>query len=71
MTGLRSIRRAKAEEAHRYAAATVAKAMGVSRVTYAKWEEHPEKMSVGQARKLADYLGCSVDDLFYLPEDVN
>lgn len=45
--------------------------MGVSRVTYAKWEEHPERMSVGQARKLADYLGCSVDDLFYLTEDVN
>ena len=71
MTGLRSIRRAKVEDAHKYAAATVAKAMGVSRVTYAKWEEHPEKMSVGQAKKLAKYLECSVDELFYLPEEVN
>lgn len=41
--------------------------MGVSRPTYMKWEAHPEKMTIEQAKKLASYLGCQVDDLFYLP----
>ena len=71
MKGLRAIRKERASEAHRYTAKATAQAMGVSAPTYRKWEEHPERLSVGQARKLADYLGCSVDDLFYLPRKGN
>lgn len=58
-------------EAHRYTVKATAEAMGVSRPTYVRWEEHPERMTMEQARRLADYLGCSVDDLFYLPNEGN
>lgn len=68
MRGLRAIRQERASEAHRYTATATAEAMGVSRPTYMKWEAHPEKMTMEQARKLASYLGCRVDDLFYLPK---
>ena len=67
MKGLRAIRQERASEARRYTAKATAEAMGVSRPTYMKWEAHPEKMTIEQAKKLASYLGCQVDDLFYLP----
>lgn len=68
MRGLRAIRQERASEAHKYTAKATAEAMGVSRPTYMKWEAHPEKMTMEQASKLASYLGCSVEDLFYLPK---
>jgi DNA-binding XRE family transcriptional regulator len=57
--------------ARRYTVAATARAMGVSRPTYQKWEEHPEKMTIEQAHRLADYLGCSDADLFRLSSNVN
>lgn len=66
MKGLRAIRQERASEARRYTVKATAEAMGVSRPTYMKWEAHPEKMTIEQAKKLASYLGCQVDDLFYL-----
>lgn len=68
MTGLKAIRSNLMAAARRkYSAEGVARAMGVSAPTYHKWEEHPERMTMEQARRLADYLGCHVEDLFYLP----
>lgn len=69
MNGLKKIRYSHIEEARKYSTVAVAKAMGVSRPTYAKWEEHPESMTLDQASKLADYLGCKVSDFFYLPDE--
>ena len=42
----------------------VAKQLGVSRQTYAKWENNQEEISVGQAKAVCKILGCSVDDIF-------
>lgn len=47
----------------------VAKHLGVSRTTYAKYETQPELMSVQQARSVCSYLGCKWGDIF-LPEKV-
>lgn len=71
MRGLRAIRQERASEARRYTAKATAQAMGVSAPTYRKWEAHPENLTMEQARKLADYLGCRVEDLFYLPGEGN
>lgn len=69
MRGLKAIRQQRASEARRYTVKATAKAMGVSEPTYRKWEVHPETMTIERAKKLADYLGCDVDDLFYLPRN--
>ncbi|EUB32942.1 helix-turn-helix transcriptional regulator [Olsenella uli] len=71
MRRLREIRQERAQETRRYTVAATARAMGVSRPTYQKWEEHPEKMTIEQAHILADYLGCSIEELFYLPSEGN
>lgn len=68
MKGLRAIRQQREAEARKYTAKATAQAIGVSRPTYVKWEANPEKMTMEQAKKLAVYLDCQVDDLFYLPE---
>lgn len=69
--GIRDIRISKLNQARKYSAAHMAKAIGVSRQTYAKLEEHPERMTLEQARRASELLGCSTDELFYLPRDVN
>ncbi len=71
MKGLRAIRKERASEARRYTAKATAQAMGVSAPTYRKWEERPESLTMEQARKLSDYLGCRIDDLFNLPRNGN
>lgn len=67
--GLRAIR--KARMAKRFGEDAVAHAIGVSKPKYRKIEEDPESMTKAQARALASYLGCSEEDLFYLPEKGN
>lgn len=47
----------------------VAEHIGVSRATYAKYEDDQEAMSIGQAKAVCDFLGCSVNDIF-LPKEV-
>lgn len=71
MKGLRAIRKERASETRRYTAKATAQAMGVSAPTYRKWEEHPESLTMEQAKRLAVYLDCQVDDLFYLPRKGN
>lgn len=48
----------------------VAEHIGVSRATYAKYEDNQESMSIGQAKAVCEFLGCSVSDIF-LPQRVN
>ena len=69
--GLRDIRLAKLADANRYTVNAMANILGVSRPTYNKLERDPSRMTLLQAKTLADYLGCRVDDLFYLPNNDN
>lgn len=48
----------------------VAKHIGVSRQTYCGYENNPSSMSVGQARAVCEFLGCSITDIFF-SEDVS
>lgn len=65
--GLKAMRKARRSSASQ---AAVAAAMGVSVPTYRKWEERPDEMTMAQAKRLAGYFGCSVEDVFYLPPKV-
>lgn len=44
-----------------YSLEACAKVLGVSRPTYRKYEHDPDKMRVGQAKRLAEHLGVSVE----------
>lgn len=39
--------------------------MDVSRQTYHGWEKQPSRVNVQQAKRLCDYLGYSLDDIFF------
>lgn len=41
---------------------------GVHRNTYAAWEENPDNVSVGNAKKIAAALGESVNTIFFNDE---
>lgn len=47
----------------------VAKRMGVSQQVLSRWINNHSKPSLEKAFKLADLLGCKVDDLYYWSED--
>lgn len=64
MQGLKNIREAKRAEAMRYSQSAVAAAIGISKPKYIRMEKDPSTITRGQADKLADYLGCDVDDIF-------
>lgn len=74
MQGLRAIRKARMAEARaemaKYNIDALAAAMGISRPTLTKWERDPSLITRAGAEKAAEYLGCSVDDIF-LPTDRN
>lgn len=69
--GLREIREAKMAEAKRYTIKAAARAVGVSCPTYAKMERDPSRMTMAQAERAAELLGCDVEELFYLPDNHN
>ena len=66
--GLKEIREAKMAEAKKYTIKAAARAVGVSCPTYTKMEKDPSRMTLAQAERAAELLGCEVDELFYLPE---
>lgn len=72
MQGLKAIRESKAaaarDEAKRYALESVAAAIGVSKPTLIAYEQDPARLNRDKAERLAEYLGCSVDDIF-LPNE--
>lgn len=43
----------------------VANHLGVSRQTYSSYENHPESMSVEQAKAVCEFLHVSVADIFF------
>lgn len=65
--GLREIREERASaakaEAARYSKEAMARAAGVSAPTYDRLEEDPERMTLGQARALAEHLGTTPEAL--------
>lgn len=44
--------------------------LGVTRPTYARYEQHPETMSIQQGRALCAFFGCKWEQIF-LPVDVS
>ena len=42
----------------------VAEAIGVTRQTYAKYEEDPRQMTVFQAEAACAFIGCDVSQIF-------
>ena len=48
----------------------VANHIGVTRQTYANYEENQDSMSIDQARAVCAFLGVSIEQIF-LPSDVN
>lgn len=47
----------------------VAKRMGVSQQVLSRWINNHSKPSLEKAFKLADLLGCKVDELYYWSDD--
>lgn len=43
----------------------VADAIGVSRQTYAKYEDNPRSMPVLMAEKACEFIGVKVEDIFF------
>jgi len=43
----------------------VAEHLGVSRVTYAKYEENQNCMSVEHAKAACDFIGVNIDSVFF------
>jgi transcriptional regulator with XRE-family HTH domain len=43
----------------------LAEMLGVHVQTYRKLEENPNLVTIGQAKKLAKYLGISYDEIFF------
>lgn len=41
--------------------------LGVSTVTYSKYENDPDLMTIAQATQISNFLCCPVDDLFFGP----
>jgi DNA-binding XRE family transcriptional regulator len=48
-----------------YTQEEMAKILEVHRNTYVSWEENPDKISVGNAKRVAITLGMSVNDIFF------
>lgn len=60
---------AKAARVNRgYSQEQCAKAVGVSRSTYIKYENGETAPSVNMARTIADFLKTNLDDLVFLPK---
>lgn len=41
----------------------IARYLGITRQTYAKYEQEPQKLTINQAIVLCDILGCGFDSL--------
>lgn len=64
MVGLKAIRESRMLECKRFTQAEAAGVAGVSVPKYRKLEENPQDITMAQAKALADYLGCSIEDVF-------
>lgn len=46
----------------------IAEHMGITRQTYASYEENPRSMTIDQALTVCAFLHCKVSDIFLLSE---
>lgn len=46
----------------------VAKHLGITRQTYASYEENPRAMTIDQAQAVCRFLHCKLSDIFLLDE---
>lgn len=46
----------------------IAEHMGITRQTYASYEENPQSMTIDQALAVCAFLHCKVSDIFLLSE---
>lgn len=55
----------EAREARGIKQKAVAEAISVSRQTYAEYEMNPDKMSIATAKRVCDFIGCNVSEIFF------
>lgn len=55
----------EARKKARYTQEQVAGLLGISRPTYRKMEEHPETITIADARKMAKIFGVEVGEIFF------
>ena len=61
----------EAREQARITQGEAAEHLGISRPTYIKMEKNPEIIEMGEARKLAELFGVSIDDINFFESDCN
>lgn len=49
----------------RYTQQDAADELGISRITYAKMEKDPDTISIADAKRLADFFGVTVEEIFF------
>ena len=42
----------------------IAEKIGVTERMYYYYEKEPDKMTIGKAKAICEYIGCSIDDVF-------
>lgn len=65
MSKLKELREQRKSESKRFTLEECAEVAGVTKPTYMKLEKHPELVTVQQAERLAEHLGCSIEDIFF------
>ena len=45
--------------------AAIVRHLGISKPTYDDYEQHPERMRIETAKKLADFLSVDISDIFF------
>lgn len=55
----------EAREAKGIKQKAVAEALGITRQTYANYENNPRNMTVGQAEEACAFIGCNIADIFF------
>lgn len=55
----------EARESRGISQVAVAKALGITRQTYAKYEENPRVMPVYRAEAACDFIGCDIAQIFF------
>lgn len=60
MQTLRQIRESKG-----VTKAAIVRYLGISKPTYDDYERHPEHMRVETAKKLSEFLGVDISDIFF------
>lgn len=55
----------QARKLNEYSQQQIADLLGIHVQTYGKWEENPDIVRVGDAKKLSKIFGISYDDIFF------